>query len=135
MTQVPKQNTWQSFYVGIVLFVFRGVGCRQQRKLVKVLHMRDQIQAGLGVADTLMDRRMLMICSDKNIAQSFGGLTRRALADAGQRFDATDVNKTHYLGFIDLTKFGRLSAIAVNEVANWCLQLLNQNPDYSFLAY
>lgn len=97
--------------------------------------MRDQIHAGLGVADNMMDRRMLMLCSDKNVSQSFGALIRRALADAGQKFDATDVNKTHYLGFIDLTKYGRLSAISVNEVATWCLQLLNQNPDYSFLAY
>ncbi|CAK8992499.1 Uncharacterized protein SCF082_LOCUS3131, partial [Durusdinium trenchii] len=88
----------------------------------EVLHMRDQIQAGLGVADSFMERRLLMLCSDKNLSQSFGGLIRRSLADAGQRFDATDVNKTHYLGFTDLTKYGRLSAIAVNEVANWRLE-------------
>ncbi|CAK9053859.1 Uncharacterized protein SCF082_LOCUS29314 [Durusdinium trenchii] len=99
----------------------------------EVLHMRDQIQAGLGVADSFMERRLLMLCSDKNLSQSFGGLIRRSLADAGQRFDATDVNKTHYLGFTDLTKYGRLSAIAVNEIANWCHQLLNQNPNYSMV--
>ena len=128
---------------GIVLSAFNNVwvvSCRQQQNLCdqtnfgKVLHMRDQIQAGLGVADSFMERRLLMLCSDKNLSQSFGGLIRRSLADAGQRFDATDVNKTHYLGFTDLTKYGRLSAIAVNEVANWCHQLLNQNPNYSFMA-
>ena len=96
--------------------------------------MRDQIQAGLGVADNFMERRMLMVCADKNLSQSFGGLTRRALTDAGQRFDNADVRKTHYLGFIDLTKYGRLSAITVNEVANWCKTLLNQNANYRNLV-
>ena len=96
--------------------------------------MRDQIQAGLGVADNFMERRMLMVCADKSLSQSFGGLTRRALTDAGQRFDNADVSKTHYLGFIDLTKYGRLSAITVNEVANWCKTLLNQNANYRNLV-
>lgn len=100
----------------------------------KVLHMRDQIQKGLAVADAYMEKRMLMVCSDKNVSQSFGGLLRRALSDSAQHLDATDANKTHYLGFVDLTKFGRLSAITVNEVATWCHQLLNQNPEYSTLV-
>lgn len=95
--------------------------------------MRDQIQTGLSVADCFMERRLLMLCADRNVNQSFAGLTRRALADASGRFDAADVTKIHYLGFADLTKFGRLTAIEVNEVAQWCHTLLNQNPDYSTL--
>ena len=95
--------------------------------------MRDQIQTGLSVAECFMERRFLMLCADKNISQSFGGLTRRAMADASGRFDAADVGKIHYLGFADLTKFGRLTAIEVNEVAQWCHTLLNQNADYSTL--
>lgn len=97
--------------------------------------MRDQIQMGLAVADAYMERRLLMVCADKNVGQSFGGLFRRALSDSAQHLDATDVNKTHYLGYIDLTKFGRLSAITVNEVATWCHQLLSQNPEYSTLVF
>ncbi|CAK9049981.1 unnamed protein product [Durusdinium trenchii] len=31
-----------------------------------VLHMRDQIQTGLNVADAFMQKRLLMVCADKN---------------------------------------------------------------------
>ena len=41
---------------------------------------------------------------------------KKALADASGRFDAADVTKIHYLGFADLTQFGRLTAFEVNEV-------------------
>ena len=56
------------------------------------------------------------------------------LQDASSRFDAADISKVHHLGFIDLTKFGRLAAPEINDVAQWTHQLLSQNPDYSLLA-
>ena len=100
----------------------------------KVLHMRDQIQVGLGVAESFLQKRLMMLCADKNKGNSFAGLVRRVLQDALQKFDAADTNKIHHLGFVDMTKYGPLSAVEVNEACQWCFQLLSQNPDYSDLA-
>ena len=88
---------------------------------------------GLGVADAFMTKRLMMLCADKNKGNTFAGLTRRVLQEASQKFDAADLNKVHHLGFVDMTKFGRLSAVEINEVCQWCHQLLSQNPDYSTL--
>ena len=96
--------------------------------------MRNQIEIGLGVADAFMQKRLLMLRADKNKGNSFSGLLRRVLQDASSRFDAADISKVHHLGFIDLTKFGRLAAPEINDVAQWTHQLLSQNPDYSLLA-
>ncbi len=96
--------------------------------------MRNQIEIGLGVADAFMQKRLLMLCSDKNKGNSFSGLLRRVLQDASSRFDAADISKVHHLGFVDLTKYGRLAVPEINEVVNWTHQLLSQNPDYSLLA-
>ena len=49
--------------------------------------MRDQINTGLGVADSFMQKRMLMLCADKNKGNTFAGLMRRVLQEASQRFD------------------------------------------------
>lgn len=100
----------------------------------KVLHLRDQIQVRLGVADSFMQKRLLMLCSDKNKGNALSGLMRRALQDATNRFEAAELNRTHHLGYIDLTKYGRLSAVDVNEVGQWSYQLLSQNPDFSILT-
>ena len=96
--------------------------------------MRDQIQVGLGVAESFLQKRLMMLCADKNKGNSFAGLVRRVLQDALQKFDAADTNKIHHLGFVDMTKYGPLSAVEVNEACQWCFQLLSQNPDYSDLA-
>eukprot|EP00435_Cladocopium_sp_Y103_P057161 s717_g19.t1 len=69
--------------------------------------MRDQIQVGLGVADSFLQRRLMMLCADKNKGNSFGVLVRHVLSDASQKFDAAEINKIHHLGFIDMTKYGR----------------------------
>ena len=100
---------------------------------VEVLHMRDQINVGLGVADSLMQKRLLMVCADKNKGNILSGLMRKVLQDATSRFDAADINKLHHLGFVDLSKFGRLAAPEINDICLWCHQLLSQNPEYSIL--
>ena len=102
-------------------------------KRYEVLHMRDQITVGLGVADSFMQKRLLMVCSDKNKGNIFSGLMRRVLQDASNRFDATDINKLHHLGFVDLSKFGRLAAPEINDICTWCHQLLSQNLENSIL--
>ena len=102
-------------------------------KRYEVLHMRDQITVGLGVADSFMQKRLLMVCSDKNKGNIFSGLMRRVLQDASNRLDATDINKLHHLGFVDLSKFGRLAAPEINDICTWCHQLLSQNPENSIL--
>ncbi|CAK9049972.1 unnamed protein product, partial [Durusdinium trenchii] len=58
---------------------------------------------------------------------------RRVLTDAQQRFDAADLNHLHHLGFIDVTKYGRLSAVEIQEICTWCHQLLSQNPEFSMV--
>lgn len=75
-----------------------------------------------------------MLCSDKNTSNSFSGFIRRVMQEAGQRFDACDLNKMHHLGVVDLSKFGRLAAPEINDIATWCHQLLNQNPEHSSLT-
>ena len=73
------------------------------------------------------------MCADKNKGNTFAGLMRRVLTDAQQRFDAADLNHLHHLGFIDVTKYGRLSAVVLQEICTWCHQLLSQNPEFSSL--
>ena len=57
----------------------------------------------------------------------------KSAARCKNRFDATDINKLHHLGFVDLSKFGRLAAPEINDICTWCHQLLSQNPENSIL--
>ena len=98
---------------------------------LKVLHLRDQIQIGLSLAEKLMERRCLMLCTDKNQRDSLSGMMRRSLQDASQRFSGNDAQKTHHIGYIDMAKMGRLAQPEVDEAATWANKLLNQSPDYS----
>lgn len=102
--------------------------------LVQVLHLRDQLNVGLQVSESFLQKRLLMLRADKNKGNSFAGLLRRVLQDASAKFDAAEINKVHHLGFVDVTKYGRLSVVDINEICQWCHQLLSQNPDYSILA-
>ena len=46
--------------------------------------------------------------------------------------DTASFAKCHHIGFIDLPKLGRLTAIEVGDMANWAHQVLSQNPEHSF---
>lgn len=102
--------------------------------VAEVLHLRDQIQLGLNVAEGFMMKRLMMVCADKNKGNTLSGLMRRVLQETSNKFDAADISKVHHLGFVDMTKFGRLSALEINDVCTWCHQLLTQNPDFSTLV-
>ncbi|CAK9077334.1 unnamed protein product [Durusdinium trenchii] len=101
--------------------------------VAEVLHLRDQIEIGLGLADRWMERRCLMLCTDKGQKDSLTGFTRRLLQDATTAFPDTDISHMHHLGFLDSTKFGRLGMPEINEMASWCLKVLNLNPDLSMI--
>jgi hypothetical protein len=100
-----------------------------------VLHLRDQINAGLGLADRFMEKRMLMLCGEKGLQDSLTGFTRRVLAEAGQRFPDVQMDQIHHIGFLDTTKFGRLSMPEIDAMACWAQKVLNLNPDRSILLF
>ena len=93
--------------------------------------MRDQIESGLALADRMMERRCLMVCGDRGLHDSLTGLTRRVLQDAVSKFAEADMGHIHNIGYIDMTKFGRLSMPEIDSCANWAQRVLNLNPEYS----
>eukprot|EP00435_Cladocopium_sp_Y103_P033913 s1822_g8.t1 len=98
----------------------------------KVLHMRDQIEIGLGVCEKFMEKRCLMVRqSDKSALTTF---VRRVIGDANQKFQGVQVEKMHHVGFLDLSKYGRLTVPDINDAAQWCHQVLTLNENFSILA-
>ena len=95
----------------------------------KVLHLRDQIQISLGLAEGLMQRRCMVLCSDKNQRDSIAGLQRRMLQDS--KLDGKDPDKVHHVGYCDLSKWGRLSVPLIDEVSSWAARTLQLNPEMS----
>ena len=62
-------------------------------------------------------------------------VTRRVLAEAGQRFPDVQMDQIHHIGFLDTTKFGRLSMPEIDAMACWAQKVLNLNPDRSILLF
>ncbi|CAJ1431871.1 unnamed protein product, partial [Effrenium voratum] len=79
----------------------------------KVMHMKNQIDIGLTVADALMSKRLTMVCTDKQVGLS--GFARRVVQDASAKFDSAAIGRTHHLGIADLSKVGRMAAPEINE--------------------
>jgi len=98
---------------------------------IEVLHLKHQIEIGIGVAEGFMERRMLMVISDKS--SDFASVQRRALADATTHFENACIEKMHHVGFVDLSKFGRLTVPDITDVVNWSHRVLSYNPNYSNL--
>ncbi|CAK9046137.1 unnamed protein product [Durusdinium trenchii] len=87
-----------------------------------VLHMRDQISVGMEVVNSFMTKRAMMIVGDKNQG-SLPALQRRIITDATNRFGApTEIGKMHHIGFLDFSKFGRLTMIDINAAVDWAKQ-------------
>lgn len=99
----------------------------------KVIHLRDQIEIGLRASEQLMEKRCLMVCANDK-SHAVGTLKRRVMADASTKFEA-DIQKLHHIGFIDLSKFGRLTVPIIDEVARWSKRVLQMNEDYSNLHW
>ena len=93
--------------------------------------MREQINTGLSVADRWMERRLLMLCTDKGQKDSLAAFSRRLLQEGSSLFGDADAQRIHHIGFLDMTKFGRLGMVEIGEMASWSLRVLNQNPEYS----
>ena len=111
-------------YVGVVCSVFE----------FKVLHMRDQIEIGLDVVTQFTQKRALMVVGDKG--QGLAAMQRRMVADGTNRFSApVELTKMHHVGFIDFSKFGRLTMVEINAAVDWCKQILHQNENYSNLTH
>ena len=96
----------------------------------EVLHMRDQIQKGLDVVGRFMEKRAYMVVGERS--QGVAALQRRMLADASTKFNAPlDISKMHHVGYIDFSKFGRLTTIDINQAAEWAKSILTLNDEYS----
>ncbi|CAK8992808.1 Uncharacterized protein SCF082_LOCUS3226, partial [Durusdinium trenchii] len=85
--------------------------------VTKVLHMKAQLDVGLSIAEKFMDRRLLVVCGERT--QNVATLQRRILQDAKSKGFETSIEQMHHLGYIDLSKIGRLSAPDVQEVSDW----------------
>ena len=70
--------------------------------------------------------------SDKTALTTF---VRRVIGDANQKFQAVQVEKMHHVGFLDLSKYGRLTVPDINDAAQWCHQVLNLNENFSIWAF
>ena len=89
----------------------------------QVLHMKNQIDVGLGVCERLMERRLFVVRGPQgqNVAQ----LQRKVLQDSSQKgFDSTTLEKMHHLGIIDIPKMGRLTAPDVQDISDWTYKVL-----------
>ena len=91
--------------------------------------MRDQIETGLAVAEKLMERRCMMVCSSDKTG--LANVIRRAMTDAVPKFESVAMDKMHHVGYIDFSKFGRLTQPDVENAALWCQRVLNLNDNYS----
>ncbi|CAK9089330.1 unnamed protein product, partial [Durusdinium trenchii] len=94
-----------------------------------VIHLRDQIEIGLRASEQLMEKRCLMVCANDK-SHAVGTLKRRVMADASTKFEA-DIQKLHHIGFIDLSKFGRLTVPIIDEVV---LDMMVELNDACYLA-
>ena len=100
----------------------------------KVLHLKNQIEIGLNNAESWMSKRNMMVCIDRAQRDGTALMVRRVVQDAGTKFETVSVESLHHLGFADLTKLGRLTAIDVDDIGRWCQRTLNLNPDCSSLS-
>lgn len=96
--------------------------------------MKNQIETGLQVAEAFMEKRALMVCStDRSSTGSVTSLVRKMISEASVRFPAVTLRSMHHLGFIDMSKFGRMTAIEIDQCARWCHRVLSMNEDFSNL--
>ena len=96
--------------------------------------MKNQIETGLHVAEAFMEKRALMVCSaDKSSSGSTTSLVRKMISEASMRFPSVALRSMHHLGFIDMSKFGRITAIEIDQCAKWSHKVLSMNEDFSNL--
>lgn len=91
--------------------------------------MRDQLDIGLGVCEKFMQKRCFMVRSADRAALT--SMVRRVCSDATSRFQGVDLQRMHHIGYIDMTKYGRLTVPDINEAAQWALQVLEMNESFS----
>ena len=68
---------------------------------LQVLHLRDQLTHGLALAEKLMERRALVLCTDKCQRDSLTAVLRRMHQDCG--FDGVEPDRCHHVGYCDLS--------------------------------
>ena len=59
------------------------------------------------------------------------GMVGRVCSDASTRFQGVDLQRMHHIGYVDLTKYGRLTVPDINDAAPWALQVLEMNENFS----
>ena len=99
----------------------------------QVLHLRDQITLGMGVVDKFMERRCLILCSSET-SQSTAVMLKRVVGEAAGRFGNAALADMHHVGFIDMTKYGRMTMLDIDDCAKWASQVLALNEDRSSLS-
>lgn len=101
----------------------------------QVLHLRNQLEIGLQQAEAFMQKRLYMACNNSKMsAQNAQAMVRRTAQEAARKFDKVTLDSVHHLGYVDMTKLGRLSAPDIQDLATWCQRTLAFNPDRSISA-
>ena len=119
----------------VLLIWCNNCRCARWLRNSQVLHMKGQIDVGLGVIiEQFMQRRLFVACGNQG-GQQIATMQRRMLQDAKVKFDAADLAHMHHIGYIDLPKMGRLAAPELQEVSDWCYKVLTLNPDFSTLVH
>ena len=121
---------FQVFEISMPWYPWKAQGSRH---VAKVVHLKEQLDIGLRNAEKFMERRCLMITADAK-AQPLGALLRRVMADATPKFNEADMTRMHHIGYIDLSKFGRMTAVAIEECARWSKRVLELNENNSRLG-
>ena len=102
------------------------------KHVAKVIHLKEQIDLGLRLADQMMERRCLMVTTDSR-AQPLATMVRRVISDGATKMGDVDLARMHHVGFCDLSKYGRLTALAIEDTARSCKRVLELNSDFSNL--
>lgn len=58
-------------------------------------------------------------------------MVRRIMTEVNNKFGEADITRTHHLGYCDLSKMGRLTALNIDQVSRWAKGVLDMNPDFS----
>ncbi|CAJ1408389.1 unnamed protein product [Effrenium voratum] len=95
----------------------------------------------MALCESFMQRRCLMLCTGaaETSRESMETFSRKVVQEAATGrdghggMDTASFAKCHHIGFIDLPKLGRLTAIEVGDMANWAHQVLSQNPEHSVI--
>ena len=98
----------------------------------QVVHMKNQLEIGLQVAERFLEKRCQMVCIGGEKTSGVTSFVRKILTDATAKFEGVELSKMHHLAWFDFSKLGRLTVPDIDSAAKSVLQVLKMNEDYSF---